>query len=203
MDHRIILPPEQDHFAKYFHYPRAFSPPECEALIAAAEEKGFSAGSIGIGRDQKPHVDTNYRMVGCAHITPDMAPWAFDRVRERCEWVNQSYKLDIHGLYEDIGIMKYDEAAPDSPAGHYHWHQDFGGGPYARRKISIVSLLSEPKDFEGGELLMFADKGEDRASLNERGDMVLFPSWTPHCVTPVNKGRRYSLVAWVSGPRFR
>jgi PKHD-type hydroxylase len=168
-----------------------------------AERSGFSPGSIGIGTHQQPRVDTNYRMVGCAQITAEQAPWLFDRVRERCEWVNREWKFDIHGLYEEIGIMKYDCAAPDSPAGHYHWHQDFGGGPYSRRKISIVSLLSNPADFRDGELRCFADQGEHRMSLNEQGDMVLFPSWLPHCVTPVNEGRRYSLVAWVSGPRFR
>jgi len=203
VDHRIILPPEQDHIEKYYHYARAFSEPECEKLIEIAEVNGFSEGSIGIGKDQKPYVDTNYRMVSVSRIIPEQAPWAFDRVRDRCEWVNKEYRFDVHGLYEDIGIMRYDEAAPDSPAGHYNWHQDFGGGPYARRKISVVALLSPPDLFEGGDLLMFADKGEERMSLNQQGDMVVFPSWAPHCVTPVNRGRRYSLVAWVSGPRFR
>jgi PKHD-type hydroxylase len=33
--------------------------------------------------------------------------------------------------------------------------------------------------------------------------ITLFPSWSLHRVTPVTKGTRYSLVAWVSGPRFR
>lgn len=203
MDHRIILPPEQDHIEKYYHYARVFSPPECDAIIAMAEFNGFSPGSIGIGEHQQPYVDTGYRMVSCARITAEDMPWLFNRVRERCEWVNRSYGFDIHGLYEDIGVMRYDAATPETPAGHYHWHQDFGGGKYSRRKISIVSLLSEPTDFDGGELLMFADRGQERMSLNERGDMVLFPSWAPHCVVPVARGRRYSLVAWVSGPRFR
>ena len=203
MDHRIILPPEQDHIEKYYHYARVFSPPECDAIIAKAESNGFSPGSIGIGRNSKPVVDTVYRMVGCARITAEEMPWLFDRVRERCEWANQAWRFDLHGLYEDIGIMKYDAGEEGVPAGHYHWHQDFGGGIYCRRKISIVSLLSEPYMFDGGQLLMAGDKGEERMSLNEQGDMVLFPSWTPHCVTPVNHGVRYSLVAWVSGPRFR
>jgi PKHD-type hydroxylase len=33
--------------------------------------------------------------------------------------------------------------------------------------------------------------------------MTLFPSFVLHRVTPVTKGTRYSLVAWVSGPPFK
>ena len=37
----------------------------------------------------------------------------------------------------------------------------------------------------------------------ERGLITVFPAWTLHQVTPVVKGTRQSLVAWVSGPEFK
>lgn len=199
---KIILPPELPHFEPYYRYERAFSPPECEAMIHAAQASGFSPGSIGIGIGQTPIVDPNYRMADSARLLDENLPWAFDRVRERVEWANQEYRFDLHGLFEDLGVMRYDAPAGDKPGGHYRWHQDFGGGIYSRRKVSVVALLTEPDEFEGGDLVLFTD-GEKKANLQYRGDLVLFPSWVPHCVTPVTRGRRHSLVAWVSGPRFR
>ena len=46
--------------------------------------------------------------------------------------------------------------------------------------------------------------GKDPITIGkERGLIALFPSYTMHRVTPVTKGTRYSLVAWVSGPAFK
>jgi len=35
------------------------------------------------------------------------------------------------------------------------------------------------------------------------GSVIAFPSYINHKVSPVTKGLRKSLVAWVSGPRWR
>lgn len=199
---RSILPPELPHFEKYYRYAACFSPPECAELIRLAEAKGMTPGSIGNGLGSIPHVDTAYRQVVTARLTPDDAQWAFDNLIQKTTWANVEYKFDLHGLYEDIGIMRYDEPSAEQPAGHYNWHQDFGGGVFSRRKISIVGLLSSPTDFIGGELHLF-NESDAVADLSQQGDMVMFPSWTPHCVTDVSHGVRYSLVAWVSGARFR
>ena len=195
-----ILPPELPHFEPYYRYERVFSPPECHAIVNAAESSGFSPGSIGIG--QQPVIDPSYRQALTARVLETQCPWAFDRVRERVEWANQEYRFDLHGLHEDLGVMRYDAPHDGQPGGHYRWHQDFGGGIYSRRKVSVVALLTEPDEFEGGDLVLFTD-GERKADLRFQGDLVMFPSWVPHCVTPVTRGRRHSLVAWVSGARFR
>lgn len=203
MDHRVILPDELPHFVDYYRYERCFSPPECAELIRIAESKEMSQGSVGIAMGQTPIVDHSIRQALTVHIGPDEAPWAFDNLRQKIQWANAEYRFDLSGLYEDIGIMRYDAPlTSDTIAGHYNWHQDFGGGHASRRKISLVSLLSDPRDFDGGELRLFTST-ELKADLSQRGDMVMFPSWTSHCVTSLTRGRRYSLVAWISGPRFR
>ena len=35
------------------------------------------------------------------------------------------------------------------------------------------------------------------------GDMIIFPSFIDHKVSPVTKGIRYSIVAWFGGPPFK
>jgi PKHD-type hydroxylase len=86
--------------------------------------------------------------------------------------------------------------------GHYDWHID-SHPPIGntQRKLSISILLSDPSEFEGGELQF---KGmEDRKILTKQGSIVVFPSFVEHRVTPVTKGVRYSAVTWASGPAFR
>ena len=70
------------------------------------------------------------------------------------------------------------------------------------RKLSIVVQLSSPEEYEGGELKLY-NSHEGITIKKEKGLVVSFPSYTLHEVTPVTKGERYSLVAWVHGPSFR
>ena len=70
------------------------------------------------------------------------------------------------------------------------------------RKISFSILLNDPSEFEGGKLLLHTAKEPIETKLEKKGDMVLFPSYIPHSVTPVKKGVRRSLVGWICGPNF-
>ena len=68
--------------------------------------------------------------------------------------------------------------------------------------------LSDPSDYEGGDLMIarpYANKWveETAQSVKERGTIIVFPSFYTHKVTPVTKGVRRSLVAWVEGPPWR
>jgi len=86
--------------------------------------------------------------------------------------------------------------------GFYDWHIDATRPENGiQRKLSISILLSDPSDFEGGELQL---KGvEDHKILTKQGSIIVFPSFIEHRVTPVTKGVRYSAVTWASGPSFR
>ena len=73
------------------------------------------------------------------------------------------------------------------------------------RKISMTVNLADPKNYDGGNLKF--DLGphteEDRFKvcddIRPQGSAIVFPSFTYHCVTPVTKGTRYSLVLWCLG----
>lgn len=66
------------------------------------------------------------------------------------------------------------------------------------RKLSIVVQLSSPDEYEGGELKLHL--GHEETTIKKQlGMTVFFPSYILHEVTPVTKGERYSLVAWVHG----
>ena len=70
------------------------------------------------------------------------------------------------------------------------------------RKLSFVLQLSDPSEYEGGELKLY-NAYEPTTIKREKGLIVFFPSYTLHEVTPVTKGERYTLVGWVHGPAFK
>lgn len=111
---------------------------------------------------------------------------------------NQYFHFDLDGFYEQIQLSIYDEKYH----GHYGWHIDAGSTGVAR-KLSFSMLLSDPNDFEGGELQVMTSNETPIVLPQKKGRMWLFPSVFLHQVTPVTKGTRKSLVVWAGGPAFR
>lgn len=71
------------------------------------------------------------------------------------------------------------------------------------RKLSFSIQLSDPSEYEGGELILHTGKIEPEIAIKQKGSIIFFPSYLLHEVTPVTKGIRKSLVGWVRGPTWR
>ena len=78
------------------------------------------------------------------------------------------------------------------------------------RKISVTVNLNSEGSYEGGNLKF--DWGRHARADNQyhecteirpQGSVIVFPSYLYHCVTPVTKGTRYSLVLWALGRPFK
>ncbi len=65
-----------------------------------------------------------------------------------------------------------------------------------RTDISCTLFLSEPDEYEGGELVIEDTFGEQRVKL-PAGDMVLYPGTSVHRVEPVTRGQRLASFFWV------
>ena len=65
-----------------------------------------------------------------------------------------------------------------------------------RSDLSATLFLSEPEDYDGGELTIEDTYGMQRVKL-AAGDMVLYPSTSLHHVTPVTRGARVSSFFWI------
>ena len=74
------------------------------------------------------------------------------------------------------------------------------------RKLSLTLCLTDPKEYEGGELQFFnGERPIEQRIINDiqdQGSVIVFDSRDWHRVTPVTKGTRYSLVCWSVGPNF-
>lgn len=102
----------------------------------------------------------------------------------------------------------------------YDWHVDSYNDPYytptdlnfhgKTRKLSVTCQLSEPEDYKGGELeFHYINEDPTKKEILKfnkpipKGSIIVFPSFVPHRVTPITKGKRYSLVIWNLGYPFK
>jgi PKHD-type hydroxylase len=65
-----------------------------------------------------------------------------------------------------------------------------------RTDLSCTLFLTEPEDYDGGELVIEGAFGAQEIKL-AAGDMVLYPGSSLHHVTPVTRGARISSFFWV------
>jgi PKHD-type hydroxylase len=71
-----------------------------------------------------------------------------------------------------------------------------GGGQRVRTDISCTLFLSDPADYDGGELVVEDTYGSQRVKLAE-GDLVLYPGTSVHRVEPVTRGHRLASFFWL------
>ena len=71
------------------------------------------------------------------------------------------------------------------------------------RKLSFSLQLSDPDDYEGGNVQLLDDNNKIYVAPRQRGSIILFDSRTKHRVLKVTKGVRKSIVGWVVGPRWK
>ncbi len=86
--------------------------------------------------------------------------------------------------------------------GHYGPHIDGairpvdGADRRIRTDLSLTLMLSDPQDYDGGELVI-EDLIGDRAIKLPAGDAILYPANTLHEVTPVTRGERLAAFTWI------
>lgn len=71
-----------------------------------------------------------------------------------------------------------------------------GTGFRIRSDLSATLFLTEPEDYDGGELVVEDTYGQHRVKL-PAGHMVLYPATSLHHVTPVTRGARVSSFFWI------
>ena len=69
-------------------------------------------------------------------------------------------------------------------------------GEWVRSDLSCTLFLSDPEDYEGGELVV-QDHGGDRPIKWAAGDAVLYPGTRVHQVLPVTRGVRLASFFWI------
>jgi len=74
--------------------------------------------------------------------------------------------------------------------------QSRDGSVRIRSDLSATLFLTEPEDYDGGELLVEDTYGVHEVKL-PAGDLILYPASSLHQVTPVTRGARTSSFFWI------
>ncbi len=81
--------------------------------------------------------------------------WVYRKLGELTNLANnERWNFTLTGMTERVQITQYNA----ENSGHFDWHIDLGGGALSRRKISMSILLSNPNDYDGGDLEFFTGK---------------------------------------------
>jgi PKHD-type hydroxylase len=88
-----------------------------------------------------------------------------------------------HGFGDHIdNAVRYDRSVRPSQA--------------VRTDLSVTLFLSEPEEYDGGELVINSSAGTHRVKL-PAGDLVLYPSTSVHRVENVTRGARMASFFWL------
>lgn len=124
-------------------------------------------------------------------LLPDEEIWVHSKLISDLEYINNKFFGLNNIIMSPFNLLQYDLN------GKFDWHVDQGiTGAFALRRISIVIFLSNPDEYEGGQL-EFLPMLKEPIKM-EKGYMVAFPSHKLHRVTPVTKGIRRTMVNWIS-----
>ena len=124
----------------------------------------------------------------------------FDDVFDKMWKLTVTANEQFFGFHIDrlryMQLTEYDEVYK----GEYKRHHDvfWLDNPEKQRKLSVVLQLTDKDTYSGGDLGLEV-QGESLTDHKDIGTVIWFPSWTPHWVTPVTKGRRNSIVCWFEG----
>jgi len=164
---------------------------ECKLIIELGLSKKIKKG-ITFNGENDPTRESNI-----SWILGEDAEWLFRRITDATLQVNKTeFNFDLIGLGEGLQFTHY-----VAPGGKYGVHTD-SGPTTPVRKISFVIQLSDPKDYEGGDLKLHVS--DDPLFIpKKKGTICFFPSYVLHEVTKVTKGERFTIVGWITGPQFK
>jgi PKHD-type hydroxylase len=103
-----------------------------------------------VGNGDNSVVDSDVRRTKIGWIKNQAeTSWLYDRIAFIARNLNsQFYRYNLYGFVEDLQYTLYEEGNE----GFYTWHIDQGAKTNCPRKLSLVIQLSEPEEYEGGEL---------------------------------------------------
>ena len=176
-----------------------FTPQQCQMIVNAGHAEAPEKAKVGGG--EKGAYDTKKRVTTISWIPFNKLPQMYKQIENQLSIVNLN-----HFGFDGVTLTEPAQFTEDPKGGFYDWHMDLNAfgqdGQNPIRKISMTLLLSDPKDFTGGDLL-FSEMGDNKPLPLKQGQAIFFASFLRHKVAPVKKGIRRSMVMWFGGPPFK
>jgi PKHD-type hydroxylase len=160
---------------------------DVKKIRAAIAESSFIDGRRTAGYRAK-RVKNNLQMDGSAPARKDIVDLILGGLRKNKTFQQAFLPKSIRPPL----ISRYETGM------NYGLHVDdafMGSGTRTRSDVSLTVFISDPGDYDGGELIMTSPFGDQEIKL-PAGSAVVYPSSTLHQVAPVTRGERLAAVAW-------
>ena len=177
------------------------TPQQCDVVIKMGQNQPSRDASVGMGKPgdkKRAGINRKSRITKISWIPFDAGRAMYSTIERWMLNTNAN-----HFGFDGMQITEQAQYTEYLKGGFYNWHMDSSVEMSAMptvRKISMTLLLSDPKDFKGGELEILK---EGKPVKLKKGYAVFFASFMSHRVKPVLKGNRKSLVMWFGGPPLR
>ena len=183
---------ELDKIHDYAFWDNFLSKEECEKIITLGKSKNLLKGNV---LNKKL---TKVRKSNVSWLAPsDNLDWLYRKLTDSIVSLNKRFfNFDLIGIEEGLQFTNY-----NAPSGKYDYHVDRAYN-FQIRKLSATIQLSNPNDYEGGNLELL-NGTKPIPMKKDQGRLIVFPSFILHRVTPITKGERNSLVSWITGPHFK
>ena len=184
-----------NHF-NYYYFSSAFTLNELSKIKEIGDKTSKQVAVVGGGEDGGVVSDYRKSEIGWIDEIPE-TEWLYSKIADYANTANKEmWNFDIWGYHDALQYTTY-----YGDGGHYDWHADLGPA-ISNRKLSVVLQLSDPSEYEGGDLQM--NPGGNILTVEKGvGTLCFFPSFLLHRVTPLTSGVRKSLVTWLCGANLR
>lgn len=184
---------QNDNLKNYYFFKNTFDSDEINKILEISKKYDTIDANVS------NKIDYSYRKTKIKWLPyNDETEFIYKKLFEMIKIANKEmWNFNITNFKESLQLGEYN----DEEQGHYDWHMDFGVKNSSTRKLSVSVQLSDPEEYEGGELNFHIYRDIIKAP-NSKGTVIIFPSYILHRVTPVTKGCRRSLVCWIHGPSF-
>ena len=138
----------------------------------------------------------DYRNNKVGYMTVDQnTEWLWQKISHLIAKANYDLFLYDIEFIEAINYLIYEEG------NEYKEHRDCTPLGYRKydRKISGIVMLSDPDEYEGGDLEVNIAANTFEKVEMQKGDVAFFDSWFTHRVNPITKGTRRTLAFWAHG----
>lgn len=186
---------QNHHYKNLQTFKDGFNDDEVQKIVDIAhtfeEKQGKAYGEKAAGMSGSRN--SAIRWVRCQPETR----WIYERFETLGKLANERiFQFHLTGIQDPLQFAQY---GPDQC---FDWHLDFERGPLSNRKLSLVVQLTDPGEYQGGDLQIKVAE-QPFTVPRKKGCVILFPSFLLHRVTPVEAGTRLSVIGWIAGPCLR
>lgn len=151
-----------------------------------------SLGAVNKKKELVKYKDENFRKSNIYFPAPQEAHRTFNIIQSLIIQEFAGKKLDVAHISE-VQFVHY------PLGGKFDWHQDILGmrpGETKTRGLTFSMNLSDPNEYDGGNLTLKLPEEKIVNLGRERGSWIVFPSFIRHRVDEVTRGSREAIVVW-------